>query len=357
MVMALAPEFHGRLRDALESAFPDLDVFNEFLLGQWGKDLDSFAPRNLARRELYSRLIRAVAADGQIREFLDRVRQAQPGNQLVQTAWQRYTTESGSIDGDPFKACLLHQESALPFWNRTDLREPVRALLTGRGRRVLVVDGPARTGRSYTWEYLNHAAGFSNAQPLYLDMTRKAGASPGDIVRLIALRYKWPLDGLPIQHAQPSQWAEELGAWVGGNARDETDAVVLVFDNTSCAGLRPETKELLVFLAEKAVEVDRLRVVLLAHPEALPPNVRRMAAFDTLLPPKKTELYDFLKAYADHRGYAIDAAALTVLVNQAWDPLAAAGPIDPEDLAAAVGVAMTAMDRLAAGGPGPGPGG
>lgn len=346
--MLLASELYDWLREALESAFPNPNTLDTFLLGKWGRDLESFAPRTLARPDLYSQVIVRVSAEGWILEFLARLRDERAANRKVQQAWQRYSADTGSADGDAFNACLLDQ--SLPFWNRSQLRRHVRDLLAGRGKRVLVVNGPGRSGRTFTRWYIGHAARFSNARPFYLDMKGRTMASPSDVGHLIAAYYGWSLDTFPLQHAQPSQWAEEIGVWVAGRVGDTAASarVVLVFDNTCAPGLRTETKELLVNLANQAVGEDRLRVALLAHSDPFKSDARRMAAFDDILPPTKTDVYTFLATYAEHKVYDVAPDALSAVVDRVWDPLAAdPGGVQTDDLVTAVEEAMAFLDKVA----------
>jgi hypothetical protein len=361
----MPPELHSRLLEALESAFPNPSGFDTFLHRALGRDLDSFAPRSLARPDLYSQVIVGVSALGRMWDFLARLRVERKDNAKVQGVWQRFSADTGSADGDAFKVCLLNQME--PFWNRSGLRRHVQELLTGRGTRVLVVNGPGRSGRTFTRWYIGHAAQFHNARPFYLDMKGKTGASPGDIGRLIALWYQWPPETLPPRHAQASQWAEEIAVWVAGRAASAPpgDRVVLVFDNTCAPGLLTETKELLVNLADQAAGEDRLRVTLLAHADPYTSDARRMAAFEEIAPPSKTDVYSFLAVYAAHKGYDVAPDALSAVASRTWDPLAAAtGSVQMDDLVEAVKQAMSLLDRAvaaAAGGdpavPGPGPGG
>jgi effector-associated domain 1 (EAD1)-containing protein len=88
--MSLAPKLHRELRAALEDAFPNPDHLDTFLLEHFGRDLNSFAPRTLARPELYSQLITRIGAEGLVREFIDQLHVVRPDNALVQGVWQRY---------------------------------------------------------------------------------------------------------------------------------------------------------------------------------------------------------------------------------------------------------------------------
>ncbi|QEH31753.1 hypothetical protein OJF2_02180 [Aquisphaera giovannonii] len=358
--MPIVPKLYKTIRKAIENAYPSPDDLSVFLL-DWGYELETFASLNLSRPHMYSKVIRGIAARGLIREFLARLKAERAENSKVQEAWLLYATDTGSYDADEFNACLLGD--AGPCWDRTKLRAHVRELLTG-GKRTMVVRGATGSGRTFTYWYIEHVARFHNARPFYLDMKRKP-TGPDDVARLIAGYYGWSLETLPKPHAQKLQWAEEIGEWVAGRVADMAARgapgsefgfrVVLVFDNTCAAGLRTETKALVVYLADRAAGEEGLRVVLLAHQDPYKPPARHRVNFDNITPPSKTDFYDFLAAYNRHKGYSFDEEALTAVANSAWAPITTpAGLVLMDDLVTAAEEAMAFLDRNAVA-PGTGP--
>jgi hypothetical protein len=340
--MGLAAPLHALLLDALEEAYPDPRMFDGFLRTHWNKDLQAFAPSDFARPEKYAEVITRIHAEGEIIRFLEALRTERKNNAKVQLCWQRFTTNTGSSTGNPFQACVLSQ--FLPFWNRTKLRDSVRGLLTGFGKRTLVVDGLPRSGRSFTRLFISHVAPFHNADPYYLDMDKKRAFPPADVARLIGTSFKWDLKTIPEKHAQETQWVEELGEWIAGNAREAKKTVVLIFDNSNCPGLYPKTKELLIYLTGKAVDNDRLRVVLLAYNELLQDQAHQLADYDPIQLPTKTDFHAFLAGFCQFKGYGVSASDLAKLVDEIWNPLVKDGPIRLDEL---VNVAQLAMESVA----------
>jgi hypothetical protein len=88
-----------------------------------------------------------------------------------------------------------------------------------------------------------------------------------------------------------------------GNAREAKKTVALIFDNSNCPGLHPKTKELLIYLTGKAVDNDRLRVVLLAYNELLQDQAHQQADYDSIQLPTKTDFHAFLACFCQFKGY------------------------------------------------------
>lgn len=346
--MALDSQLLSTLQTALESAYPDPNVLDTFLGQHWGKDLGSLVPDNLARPERYARLIRRVYGEGWVLNFAERLRDTFPDSALVQACWDRFKQGTGSTSSNPFHACLLSQ--VLPCWDRKKLRDSAEDLLTGHGRRVLLVDGPPQCGKTFTRFFINHVAPLHAVEPYYLDMTAKnaVGAAPDAVARKIALSFHWGLGDIPQKHAQAMQWAEEVGEWIVGNVRQGDVTVLLIFDNCSGAGVLPETRELLVYLAGRAVEIVRLRVTLLDHKDDLEdPATRDFRHREDITPPTKTDFYTFVAAYAEFKGYTkVTLQQINRLVDSIWDPLVKDHPIQLGELKKGAEIAMDRLKQL-----------
>jgi hypothetical protein len=344
--MSLPAHLHDCLLEALQEAYPDPGKLDIFLQNNWGRDLNEFAANTLARPVRYKALIRQIDGESWIPKFVDVLRSKNLDNSRIQKCWQYFTANTGSSIGSAFDACLLMQ--SLPFWNRKKLRESLEKLVHSGGKRNLIVDGPEDSGRTFTRLFITHVATFHDITPYYVDLAKKASVPAVEITRLIARSFHWKLDDVPVKHAQATQWAEELGAWIVGNVRQEPKTVVLIFDNSMCAGLLQETRELVVYLAEQAVDVDRLRVALLAHKDILSdPAAHMLTEYEELQSPLKTEFRDFVDGYIRIKGYTkVTATQVSDVVDRVWAPLALAPPIRLDELAKGALIAMDAVDQI-----------
>lgn len=345
--MALPPPLDDEFLAALGNAFQNLPELDTFLMAALKKPLIDYVPGGLTRPDTLAKLAAALDSRGEVLRFAEGLRQDFAVSVPVQQFWRNLVAFTGAPTANPFDACLLHP-GQVPIWGRRKLRTTAKDLFSARGKRILVVDGGPRTGRSHSWWFINHVAAFHGADVHWWDMAKRPGATPGDVGRLIGLACGWDLATLPGQHAQPNQWAEEVGEWVAARVRGAARTTVLIFDNSSAVGLAPETKELLTYLAGKAALVPKLRLVFLAHKDRLDPMAGPVAEFDTTAAPAKTDFYSFLDAYSKHNGYAVSPAALTWLTDRIWNPLVRASHVGLDELARGAQVAMKYLDRAAA---------
>jgi hypothetical protein len=96
---------------------------------------------------------------------------------------------------DPYQTLWLPH--GRPFIDRQALRAGVRMLANPVGPNILIVNGPAGSGKSYTFSFIKHIADRTGYfEVVYVDWRRIPDPRPDDIVRYISVQMSIPFPDL-----------------------------------------------------------------------------------------------------------------------------------------------------------------
>lgn len=167
---------------------------------------------------------------------------------------------------DPVDAVLL--TSDMPFVNRSILRKRLRVLRNPLGtKRILVVNGPRCSGKSYTREMIDHLSDGS-LRHCHVKLQSEQVASTGarEVARDLVSLMGQPLDRYPTDNTNEDRWTQELANWVLLEAVNTPRNWWLVLDGFNHPDLRADTRKLIRHLADQVnngIFVERCRLVLL----------------------------------------------------------------------------------------------
>jgi hypothetical protein len=237
-----------------------------------------------------------------------------------------------------------------PFLNRRLLRNHLRSLADGSAE-VLVVSGPPRSGRSYSWELIVHVA-----------------AALGTI-RLVRVNVE---PGLDAAQLGPEALAERLGTylphlganvpagagrmpgviatWLVNGVAGSGETVWIVLDGFEHRDLPAETRDLLdamMVLVSAPEYRGRLGLILLAYDESrIPESVRPFALVEHLEPLTRADVSSFFEIYFRDAGQAMTAAAIDQIVDEiVREAERDRSPADTASLARGVALAVRALER------------
>lgn len=313
-----APE-RQQLIAAMKDGFNLPQRLGDFLRDEFNRNLaliEADRPNTLG---LYDYVIRVFEGEGLVLELLRRACNRLPQNSLLTTIRDRLFEKAGAPDGQYLRTCMLLRSQ--PFVNRRALRLEVDELARAGGARILVVDGPPKSGRTFSRWYIHHVCEILGGRCYPADLKRFIDRPPIDLVRKMATFFGWNVNEIPQQHAQATQWAEELGEWVAGRIAIQEETVWLVFDDSSTAGLQQSMREFLVYLAETATYVNQMRVVLLAFSESLTGNASVMMRKEEVQLPTRLDIRTFLADYVGLKQIAIDDDGLDFIADNIWNSL------------------------------------
>jgi hypothetical protein len=218
---------------------------------------------------------------------------------------------------------LLGRGARRPFIDRDDLRTLIMELVEGTSR-VLVVTGPGRSGKSYSWYLISHVSErLGSFSPYPVDLSSWAGppAGPVDVMREVANLLNWELPAMDAT-AQEDTHARILTTWFVGRVRRETEQCWLVFDGLNAATMTDAALRLIenIAVAAERQHAGELRVVLIAHTRPLPEDVDPFALRDTISHIGVTQLRAFFTKVAAAAGQAVDEAGLDLLMAELLGP-------------------------------------
>lgn len=232
-------------------------------------------------------------------------------------------------DVDHFNVTFV--DNNLPLVNRTVLRDYVRKLADFQpaGARVLVVNGPPSSGKTYSVEliaYLNRA--LKNFKFVHIDLQKTTGeVRPEHIARDIVDLMNLDQRIIPeLNQEQDSRWIQLFCNRLQGVLSNAPDQWWIVIDGFNHARLSPSVNDLVKELSGRRLTLPELRIVLLSYPDNLSPDVERVALRETIAPIDEKHLISFFsQVYYDNKQtyFPKDIAERIGEVLRAADPKSA----------------------------------
>lgn len=213
------------------------------------------------------------------------------------------------MESDPFLTPFAHSGS---FIGRRALRAHLRALTEEGGARILVVDGPPGSGKSYTLRLITHLSRqlqtFSVAA-INLEEEAFHAIGPGEVARSMALQMGADVSAMPPPAEAASRWILDLRDWLLGETRRQGTAWWFVFDGFDHEDVPFETRDFIRHLVVAAQQATTtLRIVLLGWSEDLVPmNIRAYVLRETIEPLGQADLRQFLQELSHAGVLPLDA--------------------------------------------------
>ena len=337
--MRLSNRERAELSTALWVAFPAPALFGEFLSFELNEDLTRIQATRDAQTEYYAYVVRYFEGR-QFSRFISQLRAKRPDVRELDIFYAKLLERTGAPGMDYLRRCCILMRSHY-FITRHKQRSEIDEISDEQGPRMLVINGPARSGRSFTASYIVHFCDLHGGKCYLAELKRRhLGESPLRLVKLMASSFQWNALTIPMQHAQATQWVEELGEWVAGNIRNSQETVWLIFDDANAPGLDQSMREFIVYLADKTFDVPQLRIVLLAYAEPMLGPARMRMREESVLLPTKHDVRSFLADLCIVKNIDVDEPALDELSEQIWSSLPAEQERVLESLPATIRVAM-----------------
>ena len=267
-----------------------------------------------ARRALLRKLVQALLEDenyAQVRQKIE---------EFVAAAEEEERDEAKGKTGtaDLTRVTVVGRR---PFVNRSRFRDNVKSLFGPDGDRLMIVDGPRKSGRSYSWvliSYVNRMTSGLKASLIDVSRFRDVQAEPDDVAQIIAADLGWP-PPKKDPTAQDATRARVLLGWLKNGVSDR-GAVCLVFDGLDGDNMADATVSFIDDIAAAAGndELGDSRVVLLAFGRALQnPNVDPFALREPPLADiPMAEFTGYLRTVAADGGQDMSEAQATLLAER-----------------------------------------
>ena len=313
-----------RLLDALVQGFDEASMMI-MLRTKLGKFLAAEADGN-GTEELFANLINRAEARNWSLDLVRAASAFNPTAELTRLAAE-LAPQIALADIDHFNVCFVGSESVMI--NRKGLRQSLRTLSQSvpRGKRILVVNGPPVSGKTYSLEmitYLSEALGAFKVVPVNLQRIVGREVKPDDIAWEIVEVMNLPDDTVPpVDKEQDSRWSLRFCRRLAGRLNDLTTPWWLVIDGFNYVTLSQPVNDL---IGELAVRISQtlpgLRMILLGYHDKLPLEAERATIYEEIGEIVQEDLFTFFfQIYYEHNltHFPLDIARKVAEVWQVVD--------------------------------------
>jgi len=159
----------------------------------------------------------------------------------------------------------------VPFVNRSILRDRLSVLRSDNTmKRILVVNGPRFSGKSYSRELIDHLCGAAGKLLhclVALQPGQETSTGAAEIARDLVAQIGRPPGGLPPATTNEDRWARDVATWVLSEAVSTTFDWWIVLDGFDHPDVRQDARKFIVHLADqinRGVFARRCRLILLS---------------------------------------------------------------------------------------------
>ncbi len=344
-----------RLRDALYFAFAQGEAAFDDMLAPLDKSLLGLAPRVETYPNRILAVIEAADQQGWIGKLMAAVRESRPADPALEQLAGEIAQVLPPPCADHFEACRLSGGHVMV--DRHDLRAALRELAAPTGKRILVVKGDSRSGKSHSVQLISYLrqfrGGFTMAVVDLEDFGWKAATGAlveptdvaGQLVRL--MRYDFALPE-PPKDAQWARWVYEFCVQFESRALQDATQWWIVIDTFDKVLLKQPVFDL---VKELTLRINRslpgLRLVLIGYGETFPGSVLPIVQEEVIHPIGPGELIDFFARAYDEMGTPCGEDDVAGAVQRVLDQLE---PGSPDFLDRLGTLAHGELARAAAGG-------
>ncbi len=316
-----------RLRDALYVAFQNEAAFDQQLLARLNKQLQGLSSNSDPYPSRILSVIAAADAEGWIGNLLAEAAACRPGDTALEQIRSAISALLPPANVDHFEACRLSGGHVMV--DRRGLRAALRGMAHVTGRRILVVKGGDRSGKSHSVQLISYLrlvrGGFTPVIVDLRDFDWKAAlgeiVEPADVAdRLVRMmRYDFTLPDKP-RDGQWSRWVQDFCIQFESRAIDDTKQWWIVIDTLDKVLVQQSVLDL---IKELALRINRtltnLRLVLIGYGETFPGSVLPIVDEEVIHPIGQDELIEFFALAFDQLGHVCDQDVVAAAVRRVLD--------------------------------------
>ncbi len=233
----------------------------------------------------------------------DRSTESSEGTLLPAILDRLRTHGRGNILGvDFFETNVLR--AGRVFIGRASLKDKLRSLASPKGPRVLLVNGPRGSGKSYTSQFIfDLTANLPGNRTVYIQLGASLSYSPVDLVSDIALQMGLSTQSMPSDLGAAeidARFVRRLTNWLAGETiRNRSVVWWIVIDGFDDVRLEPALNDLIVDLARRTeTDLEQLRMVLLGYTGAMPAQISDFVLRENLQPLQRKDIEEFLREFS-----------------------------------------------------------
>lgn len=324
--------------EALIAAYPTVPALRDMLLYQRDWNLDRIAPDGTLDHRVQA-VISWATARGCERDLYEAALAGNSDSRELQALGPRIPNPA-LLSADDFEVCYVQNRA---FINRKPLRKAVKRLAAPDASRLLVIDGPRTSGKSYSLFYIHHVAHRRDIQVVEIDLR---AAYPGEtltadhVARDIATQMN--LEEPPRSEEQAPRRIQIFCNWLAGKLRATNYTWWIVIDHCNA----PLPSDVLDLIEELARRVQKawhcVRLILVADSVAVPLVVDESAERESVELLDKIHITEFLIQFRQQIGLKDDDAEVGRILGEIMKR------VDPNspDRMSMIGRAATAQCRL-----------
>jgi hypothetical protein len=344
-----------RTRDALGAAFPDPDAMEELLLSLDRGSFRQFSAEASNFRANVLRVVQQAVREQWLAELLSKAAGLVPDDVALREVLDGLAPAALPLGISHFKVCRLAGDYVL--LDRAKLRTSVERISKPLGKRILVVTGDAKTGKSHSVQfisYLNEVLGTFSFIHVDLEAFKRflgpgKVIEPDDLARLLVRKLRYDnlkLDDSP-DDKQWSRWVLDFCEAFETIALEDPVHRWLVIDAFNSIVVTQPTLDLIKELATRISKtLIRFRLVLLGYQDTFPLALRPMVEAEHIKRIGFDDLVDFFDQAFRQLGIECDDDGLYAAVERVLADLDLAREDVLVDLGPRVGEELAQAARL-----------
>jgi Effector-associated domain 1 len=352
-LIRLTPLQTRRTRDAILAAFPSSGQLDDLLL-DLGKAYAELEIQGQNYRENILSIIRRAEAEDWVLKLVLEARKRVPADPEFEALERDLKPSAPPPNVDHFNICRL--TGSYVMVDRSRLRSALREISRPLGKRILVVKGDPKTGKSHTLQlisYLQYVYGNFSLVPVDLEaFVRTLGpaviVNPSDLATYLVdqLTWDWKVPD-PPNDSQWARWVLEFCVKFEGRARQDQQVRWVVIDALNTTQLMQPTLDLIKELAHRInLSLPNYRLILLGFSDSLPATVLPNVEEEKIAPIGQQELIEFFARAYQELNLPLDADKVADVVKSVLER------IDPaqSDFVARLGaIASQEVEAIASG--------
>jgi hypothetical protein len=337
-----------RLQTALLKIYLNRNAFNE-LLTRLNQSYEELSIEGSTYKQNVLAAVKDAAATGWLMPLIAAVRAEVPDDTEFQQIEQEFAMFAPPAGMDFFDMCRLSGGHVMI--DRTELREALRDINNPVGKRILIIKGNDKSGKSHSVQLISYVYQMQGAFTLVTvdleDRKRLSGSTKPVDPLYLADRIVAQLPGDfnlpdPPRDAQWANWVIKFCDTFQKYGLRNLDTHWIVIDSFNNVPLEQAAFDLVKELARRInVTLTNFRLVLIGYTESLPSTVLPIVAEDTIIPIDENHLIEFFYVAYKQSRKDPDEEAVFESVQRLFDQvqpgepdfLERLGPLASEELA------------------------
>jgi hypothetical protein len=346
-LIKLNDDQYKRLCEALKAAFRNRGDLSSLLLAI-DQNLDLLEVPSFSFEQNLEVVIKNAEARDWLLPLVAKAHERRPREPVLQQLIDELTVLAPPSSISAFEACRL--SGGFILIDRAGLRDSLEVLSRPLGKRILVVTGGDRTGKSHSVQLISHLNQIRGEfQLVRIDLEAEQQIigndrliEPIDLATRLVKKLQYEIEiPKPPKDAQWASWVAEFCENFEPKAMDDPQRRWIIIDAFNKVSVKQPTFDLVKELARRITRLPKYRLILLGYRESMHPEVHPTMEVEDINPIGKRQLAEFFAVAFQQDRISADAQRLAVAVRRVLKGL------DPKDADYLPTVGQRASEELA----------